>query len=138
MAIKRKISAPNPQAIASYVRKNAAMVRRAQKPAHAHPESVREAEYQGHHIVVRTSYHIEVDGQVLNGHFAVTNDGQVHYHPLPNISFASAIDLVKQLIDLFPADFENGHGGHGGHTGHTHGRARKSAKAKSARKSRRS
>ena len=111
MPIKQKVPAPSPETIASYVKKNAAMVRQAQKPTHAHPESVREAEYDGHHIVVKTRYHIEVDGQVLNGHFAVTNDGQVHYHPLPNISFASAIDLVKQLIDLFPADFENGHGG---------------------------
>ena len=89
---------------------------------------------KGHHIVVRTTYHIEVDGQTLTGHFAVSNDGQVHYHPVPNISFASAIDLVKQLIDLFPDDFSAGHGGHGHHTGGTHRRTRKSAKSKSTRK----
>jgi hypothetical protein len=134
MARKQRVSGPSAEVIASYVRKNAAMVRRAQKPAHAHAESLREADYKGHHIVVRTRYHIEVDGQVLTGHFAVSNDGQVHYHPVPNISFASAIDLVKQLIDLFPDDFQEAGGGHGHHTGGAHGRARKSAKSKSTRK----
>jgi len=73
---------------------------------------VRKAEYQGHHIVVRTQYQIEVDGQMLMGHMGVTNDGQVHYHSVPNLSFASAVDLVKQLIDIFPDDFaKKGRGG---------------------------
>jgi hypothetical protein len=137
MARKRMASAPTPQTIASYVKKNAENVRRAQKSTHAHTESVREADYQGHHIVVRTSYHIEVDGHPLSGHLAVTNDGQVHYHPVPNISFASAIDLVKQLIDLFPDDFQKGHtgaGSHSGHTGGTHMRPRRTVKSKSTRK----
>ena len=78
-------------------------------------ESVREATYHGHHIVVRTTYQLEVDGMPIEGHMGVTNDGQVHYHAVPNLSFDSAVDLVKQLIDTFPDDFEAG-----GHT-HTHG-----------------
>jgi hypothetical protein len=134
MARKPKLTAPTADTIASYVKSNAPLVRQAQKPAHAHPESVREAEYKGHRIVVRTTYHIEVDGQMLTGHFAVSNDGQVHYHPVPNISFASAIDLVKQLIDIFPDDFTTGHGGHGNHLGGVHRRSRTSAKSKSTRK----
>lgn len=69
-------------------------------------ENVREATYRGHRIVVRTSYHIQVDGVAIEGHLGVTNDGQVHYHPVPNLSFGSAVDLVKQLIDIFPDDFE--------------------------------
>jgi hypothetical protein len=78
-------------------------------------ESTREATYYGHHIVIRTTYHIEVDGMPIEGHLGVTNDGQVHYHAVPNLSFASAVDLVKQLIDTFPEDFEaatdpHGHG----------------------------
>ena len=78
-------------------------------------ESVREATYRGHHIVVRTTYRLEVDGVPVEGHMGVTNDGQVHYHAVPNLSFASAIDLMKQLIDTFPDDFKAG-----GHT-HEHG-----------------
>jgi hypothetical protein len=29
----------------------------------------------------------------------------VHYHTLPNVSYGSAIDLLKQLIDAFLDDF---------------------------------
>jgi hypothetical protein len=69
-------------------------------------ESTREVTYRGHHIRIRTTYHIEVDGMPIQGHLGVTNDGQVHYHAIPNLSFASAVDMVKQLIDTFPEDFE--------------------------------
>jgi hypothetical protein len=69
-------------------------------------ESTREATYHGHHILIRTTYRIEVDGMAIEGHLGVTNDGQVHYHAVPNLSFASAVDLVKQLIDTFPEDFQ--------------------------------
>ena len=96
---------PTADSIASYVKKNAKHVKRAQKHEHQKSESVREADYKGHHIVVRTHYEIEVDGRLVMGHMGVTNDGQVHYHPVPNLSFASAVDLVKQLIDIFPDDF---------------------------------
>lgn len=68
-------------------------------------ESLREATYDGHEIVVRTSYTIEVDGQPITGHVGVGDDGRVHYHAVPERSFTSAIDLVKKLIDLFPDDF---------------------------------
>lgn len=97
-------------------------VRASEPPAGTHPhhgpiETVREAVYEGHRIRVRTVYAIEVDGRPVNGHLAVANDGRVHYHPVPNLSFASAVDLVRALIDAFPDDFEpdvDGHGGHGG------------------------
>jgi hypothetical protein len=97
---------PTAKSIASYVKKNALHVKKAQK-AHKHQrtESVREADYKGHHIVITTQYQIEVDGKMVMGHLGVTNDGQVHYHPVPNLSFASAVDLVKQLINIFPDDF---------------------------------
>jgi hypothetical protein len=96
---------PTVQSIASCVQKNAKRVLRVQQHQHPVTDSIREADYQGHHIVVRTHYEIEVDGRAVTGHMGVTNDGHVHYHPVPNMSFASAIDLVKQLIDVFPDDF---------------------------------
>ena len=96
---------PTVQSIASYVQKNASRVMHVQQHQHPVTDSVREADYRGHHIVVRTHYEIEVDGRAVTGHMGVTNDGNVHYHPVPNMSFASAIDLVKQLIDVFPDDF---------------------------------
>jgi hypothetical protein len=104
--VKHRVGArPTVQSIASYVQKNASRVLHIQQHQHPVADSVREAEYQGHHIVVRTRYEIEVDGRAVTGHMGVTNDGHVHYHPVPNMSFASAIDLVKQLIDVFPDDF---------------------------------
>ncbi|MDQ3893843.1 MAG: hypothetical protein M3292_04135 [Actinomycetota bacterium] len=89
-------------------------------PGHEHAvESVREDDYRGHHIVVRTRYSIEVDGRPVTGHLAVTNDGRVHYHAVPNLSFTSAVDLVRRLIDAFPDDFEgDGTGGSGDGGGH--------------------
>src|SRR5215475_3589074 len=68
-------------------------------------ESVREADHNGHHIVIRTTYQVEVDGRVLDLPLGVDNDGHVHCHSLPNYQFTSAIDMVKQIIDSFPADF---------------------------------
>ena len=84
-------------------------------------ETVRESDYAGRHIVITTSYMIEVDGKPVTGHMGVGNDGRVHYHPVPNLSFASAVDLVKRVIDVFPEEFPPvadaaGHldgGGHG-------------------------
>jgi hypothetical protein len=115
MATERGAAPPTLQSIASSVKKNAALVKNAQKPMHMKMPSVREADYHGHHIVVRTHYEVEVDGKMLMGHMGVTNDGQVHYHPVPNMSFASAVDLVKHLIDIFPDDFtKSGRAGAGG------------------------
>ena|SRR5689334_3075490 len=71
----------------------------------AHPAmSVREVEYKGHRIVIETTYHITVDGQPVTGHVQVGTDGQVHYHAIPNQEFASAVDMVKRVIDLTPPD----------------------------------
>jgi len=76
--------------------------------AHHHGpiETVRESTYCGHRIVVRTTYEITVDDKPIEGHLGVTNDGHVHYHPIPNLGFASAIELAEKIIDTFPDDFE--------------------------------
>jgi hypothetical protein len=94
-------------------------------PHHGTVETVREDDYDGHRIVVRTTYQSEVDGRPVSGHLGVANDGRVHYHPVPNLSYASAVDLVKGLIDTFPDDFEHGDGGsghpdHPDHSDHHH------------------
>ena len=99
-------------------------VRGSEPPAGAHTnhgpvETVREDDYYGHRIVVRTTYEIEVDGRPVTGHLGVANDGRVHYHPTPNLSYASAVDLVKSLIDTFPDDFEQSDG-RPGHPDHDH------------------
>jgi hypothetical protein len=105
LPMAHKLTRPTPQSIASYAKKHAPAVRKAQKQHHTSSTSVREADYNGHHIVVTTTYSIEVDGIALMGHMGVANDGSVHYHPIPNMRFTSAIDLVKQVIDVFPDEF---------------------------------
>ena len=83
-------------------------------------ETVRNDEHKGHHIVIRTTYEIEVDGQLKPIPLGIDNDGMLHCHALPNYQFKSAIDMVKYLIDIFPGDFsqEQEHEVHGGHTHH--------------------
>jgi hypothetical protein len=68
-------------------------------------ESVREVEYKGHNIIIRTHYEIRVDGKLLGGHIYVDNSGRVSSHAMPTYSFVSTVDLVKKLIDAFPANF---------------------------------
>ena len=111
------VRAAGPRAVVERLTEQAARLpRQDQGHDHGHgdpQESTREADYHGHHIVVRTTYRIEVDGTPIEGHLGVTDDGQVHYHAVPNLSFASAVDLVKQLIDTFPEDFAAGGDPHG-------------------------
>jgi hypothetical protein len=73
-------------------------------------ESVRRAEHKGHSIVVRTRYQIEVDRKSVASPIMVDDHGRVACHALPNYSFLSALDLVRQLIDTFPEDFGADHG----------------------------
>lgn len=87
-------------------------------------ETTRKDEHKGHQITIRTTYEIEVDGQIREIPLGIDNDGQLHCHALPNYEFNSAIGMVKFLIDVFPGDFSGNpesphdpgeHGGHGGH-----------------------
>lgn len=68
-------------------------------------ETLREDDYKGHHITIRTTYKIEVNARALQLPLALDNDGNLHCHSLPNYQFASALDMVKRLIDNFPEDF---------------------------------
>lgn len=120
----KTLTKPSPATIAATAKKNAGIVKKLQG-VHKHPaESIRETTYNGHRIVVRTSYKIEVDGKPVLGHLGVTDDGQVHYHPIPNIALPSALDMVKRIIDVFPDEFPKGKGSKGGRAqgGHSHGR----------------
>jgi hypothetical protein len=107
MAQQRRLAWPTTQSIASYVKKNAGRVRGSQARHHGTTESLRTAEHRGHKIVVKTRYDITIDGRRVTGHMGVSNDGHVHYHPIPNLSFASALDMVKAIIDVFPQRFES-------------------------------
>jgi hypothetical protein len=116
MTTPSDLHAPTPQSVARYVKKNSARVKKVVADMHHHgpATSVRETDYKGHHIEVRTTYEIKVDGRPIASHLVVTDEGQVQCHALPNYTFQSALDVVRSLIDVFPDDFE--HAGHGGHS----------------------
>jgi hypothetical protein len=121
MATSPAEETPTPRSIAAYVKKNAASARKAQQMHHGESVITRETEYKGHHILVRTKYEVEVDGKPVVGHLGVNDEGSVHYHPIPNLRFDSALDMVKKIIDVFPDDFgphadpHSGSGTHGSH-----------------------
>ncbi|MBI5313230.1 MAG: hypothetical protein HZB28_08955 [Methylocystis sp.] len=80
-------------------------------PAHARhgmggAQSVREDNYRGHEIEIVTTYKILVDGKKIRAPLGVDASGQVHCHSLPNYQTASAVDMVRALIDGFPEEFE--------------------------------
>lgn len=63
--------------------------------------SVREFEYRYHQVRIETTYRITIDGQPLRGHVEVLPSGAVHYHRFPQYAPASAVDVVKAVIDTF-------------------------------------
>jgi len=108
MATRSAEETPTPLSIAAYVKSGAARVKKVQQMHHGESVVSRETDYKGHHIIVRTKYEVEIDGQPLMGHLGVNDLGSVHYHPIPNLSFASALDMVKKIIDVFPDEFGPG------------------------------
>jgi hypothetical protein len=87
------------------------------------PRRVREDDFNGHRIVITTTYEITVDHKPLNVHIGLANDGSAHCHGLPAYQFLSVVDLVRTLIEYFPEDFPpagaaSGHQEHGAHGGH--------------------
>lgn len=102
------LTTPTVESLSTYVTQNAAKVRKALSTMHgATPAtSTRTADYLGHHIEIRTTYEIEIDGARLMTHLVVTDEGQVQCHALPNYTFLSAVDMVRALIDQFPDEFD--------------------------------
>ena len=62
--------------------------------------SVRRAEHRGRKIEIHSTYRIFIDGEPLEMHTSVTNDGKVHCHSLPQYAFSSAVRMVKGMIDV--------------------------------------
>lgn len=68
---------------------------------HGESTSVRTATYRGHEIRVETTYRATIDGEPLDGGLDVLNNGAVHYHGLPQYAVASALDVLRLVIDHF-------------------------------------
>jgi len=98
MDLKKLAIAATPKKLASYV----AGLR---EPTGYDHGTIREDNHNGHRIIIRTTYDIEVDGRRVLLPLSVDNEGRVHCHSLPSYQFGSAMDMVKTLIDNFPEDF---------------------------------
>jgi len=87
--------------------------------------SVRSAEHNGHTIQIETTYRILIDGEEFPDPIHVQDDGTVHYHGLPQYSTASAVDLLKVVVDKMSDDalppLIGGPPADGGHSSHGHG-----------------
>lgn len=95
---------------------------------HGHAENqLREEYYNGHHIVIKTTYEVTVDGKMFHASLGVSNSGNVQYHGIPNVGFASAMDLMRCVIDQFPEEFtkpekvKSANRGEQDHAVHDHG-----------------
>jgi hypothetical protein len=86
---------------------------------------VREMAHQGHVVRIHTTYRVEVDGQPVRAHLSVDEDGRVFTHATPFVTYASALDLMRAVIDGYPDSFGGEPAGppdpHHDHGGHAHG-----------------
>lgn len=70
----------------------------------------RDTQHRGHEIVVRTSYEITVDGQPFGGHVELDHAGRLYTHACPYQDFASALDMMKHIIEAYPDAFASTNG----------------------------
>ena len=69
------------------------------RPAATHGTGVRRFTYRGHEIEIVTRYEVRIDGDAWDQHLEVLQDGSVTYHGLPQYAVASAVDLIRTVID---------------------------------------
>ena len=72
--------------------------------------SIRTAEHNGHQILIKTTYEIEIDGVPFEGHASVDAEGRIHCHAIPYETYSSAVGFTKNLLDLYPESFPGGRG----------------------------
>jgi hypothetical protein len=82
--------------------------------------SVRELTHNGHMIRIITTYKVEVDGKPADMHLSVDEDGQVFTHATPFVTYASAVDLMKEVMDAYPDAFSDADAGAGEQNEHGH------------------
>jgi hypothetical protein len=61
--------------------------------------SVREFDHRGHRVQIFTRYEVTIDGRPWEQTIHVQHDGNVMYHGLPQYVVASAVDLIRGVID---------------------------------------
>jgi hypothetical protein len=71
-------------------------------------------------IRIITTYKVEVDGKPADMHLSVDEDGQVFTHATPFVTYASAVDLMKEVMDAYPDAFSDADAGAGQENEHGH------------------
>ncbi|PPD43282.1 MAG: hypothetical protein CTY15_10410 [Methylocystis sp.] len=104
MDFKKLSDAASPKKLGAYLAKRAEASHG--HGSHAQAGSERSFEHAGHKVTIATTYEVRVDGKPLAAPLGVDEAGQVHCHSLPNYQTASAVDMVKYLIDIFPDEFQ--------------------------------
>jgi hypothetical protein len=69
--------------------------------------SIRELTHNGHAVRIITTYRVEVDGAPAGMHLSVDEDGRVYTHATPFVTYASAVDLMKEVMDAYPDAFSD-------------------------------
>ena len=64
-----------------------------------HEAGVRVVDYRDHTVEIVTHYEISIAGEPWEQPVYVMDDGTVHYPGLPQYNVASAVDLMKGVID---------------------------------------
>ena len=67
--------------------------------AHGLDGSVRVFHHRGHRVQIVTRYDVTIDGRPWEQTIHVQDDGSVMYHGLPQYVVASAVDLIRGVID---------------------------------------
>jgi hypothetical protein len=60
---------------------------------------VRRFQHRGHRVEVVTRYQVTIDGEPWEQPIHVQHDGSVMYHGLPQYVVASAVELMRGVID---------------------------------------
>ena len=68
-------------------------------PTHGHGGGVRRFTHRGHEVEIVTRYQVTIDGEAWDQHLEVLPDGSVTYHGLPQYAVASAVELIRTVID---------------------------------------
>lgn len=98
-------------------------------PAYINPHAgheatgIREFSHNGHTVRVITTYRVEVDGNPVRAHLSVDEDGQVYTHATPFVTYTSATDLMKAIIEAYPESFSEQNNTHEEEHHHSHGRS---------------
>jgi hypothetical protein len=68
-------------------------------PTDGHGGGVRRFTHRGHEVEIVTRYQVTIDGELWDQHVEVLPDGSVTYHGLPQYAVASAVELIRTVID---------------------------------------